>query len=141
MKEPKKKKQLASESTLYINGLPSDFKESNIKGTFVITKSFCKDHKPLIISYFLELFKMFGAKKVHLLRYPDTGDSKCSGFVTCASKEKAEEAIERLNMRITLPGALAPLAVKFSEGKSAKKSVDLDKPAQAGMYKCVNYSH
>ena len=75
---------------------------------------------------------MFGAKKVHLLRYPGTGESKCSGFVTCVSREKAEEAIDRLNMRITLPGAVAPLAVKFSEGKPAKRSIDLDKPAPAG---------
>lgn len=75
---------------------------------------------------------MFGAKKVHLLRYPDN-TSKCSGFVTCQSKEKATEAIERLNMKITLPGAEMPLAVKFSDGnRSARKSVDLDRPPANG---------
>ena len=78
---------------------------------------------------------MFGVKKVHLLRYPDN-TSKCSGFVTCQSKEKAMEAIERLNMKITLPGAEMPLAVKFSDGPkgsaSQRKSVDLDRPSVSG---------
>ena len=76
---------------------------------------------------------MFKLKKVHLLRYPD-GSSKCSGFVTCQSKELASSAIERLNMKITLPGAEMPLAVKFSEGKKMdKKRMDFDRPNAAGM--------
>lgn len=114
------KEEKTLDSTLYICGLPPDFRESSIK----------------------DLFKMFGVKKVHLLRYPDN-TSKCSGFVTCQSKEKAMEAIERLNMKITLPGAEMPLAVKFSDGPkgsgSQRKSVDLDRPSVSDEYR-VTYA-
>ena len=75
-----------------------------------------------------ELFQAFGPKKINLLKWPD-GQSKSSGFVTLASKEKAQESIDRLNMKITLEGSLMPLAVKFSGGSRKRARTDFDAPA------------
>ena len=75
-----------------------------------------------------ELFQAFGPKKINLLKWPD-GQSKSSGFVTLASKEKAQESIDRLNMKITLEGSLMPLAVKFSGGSRKRSRTDFDAPA------------
>jgi len=100
------KEEKIQESTVYICGLPPDFRERDIK----------------------ELFQAFGPKKINLLKWPD-GQSKSSGFVTLASKEKAQESIDRLNMKITLEGSLMPLAVKFSGGSRKRSRTDFDAPA------------
>ena len=99
------------------SGLPQDFRECDIK----------------------ELFRSFGVRRVNLLKYPD-GTSKSSGFVTCVSREKAEEAIEKLNMKLTLEGSMMPLAVKFSDPPARKRiHSDLDAPDKSGNYiNCLN---
>ena len=70
------------------------------------------------------------------VQYPD-GTSRSAGFVTCASREKAAEAVEKLNMKLTLEGARLPLAVKFSgdgapstPGKQPR--TDFDAPVKDG---------
>ena len=62
------KEEQTNESTVYICGLPVDYGVRHIK----------------------ELFQSFGVKKVNLLKYPD-GSSRSSGFVTCGSREQAQE--------------------------------------------------
>ena len=72
LERKREKEEQINESTVYICGLPSDYGVRHVK----------------------ELFQNFGVRKVNLLKYPD-GTSKCSGFVTCTSRDQAQEAIDQ----------------------------------------------
>ncbi|CBY24526.1 unnamed protein product [Oikopleura dioica] len=109
----KKKKESEPNTTVYICGLSLEFRESTIK----------------------ELFLGVGVnvKRVKLLRTPN-GETRCAAVVNLRSAKDAFKSIEKLNMKITLPGADMPLAVKMYEERQKKTSFvgDLDKPSEEG---------
>jgi hypothetical protein len=69
-------------------------------------------------------------KRVKLLRTPN-GETRCAAVVNLRSSKDAFKSIEKLNMKITLPGAEMPLAVKMYEERQKKNTFvgDLDKPS------------
>lgn len=62
-----------------------------------------------------------------------TGETRCAAIINLRSSEDVSKSIEKLNMRITLPGAQMPLAVKqYEERKNS--TGDLDRPTGINLF-------
>lgn len=63
---------------------------------------------------------MEGFKEVSILRDSVTGTSRGCAFAVYDSKQHAEEAIDKLNKQLTLPGGTQPMEVGFQQTRLLK---------------------
>jgi RNA recognition motif-containing protein len=82
----------------------------------------------------LNFFSQYGPiNEVFIMRRPD-GISKGAAFVKYISRASAVTAIETLDRRVTMPGALRPLTVKFAESSAegaGAKALNVRQPVVA----------
>lgn len=74
--------------------------------------------KTMTESQLKPLFDQWGTvRDITILRERATGASRGCAFVGFANSEEADAAVQHLNHRVQLPGALGPLEVRFARGR------------------------